>query len=73
MAFNFAEDGECIVCGQHTSKTCDSCRQFFCDEHRLDIKDNKSAEVFILCKECYEKGKAKRNTQSKNQSSHYNI
>jgi hypothetical protein len=73
MGFIFSEDGECIVCGQHTNKFCDACRRYICDEHQVQKPVEDSTKVLIFCRECYEKGKSPRNADMKGLHPHYHF
>ena len=61
MGFKFNKDGECKVCGMHTTKFCDSCHEYICDEHTVEVEIENSHEKRVYCKECYDKKKFPKN------------
>ncbi len=71
MGFKFSQDGLCIVCKKHTTKFCDSCGRYICDEHTIEIPVKGSTKAYMFCRECYEKGRKPLNAGFRNQNPHY--
>jgi sulfur carrier protein ThiS len=73
MGYIYTMDGECIECKRHTTKFCDACHRYVCDDHRFLVEVEGSAVERIFCKKCYSKGKQPRNASQKGLHPQYGI
>jgi hypothetical protein len=71
MGFIFSQDGECVVCKRVSTRFCDACRRYVCDEHHIEVIVAGSVEKCYLCQECCNKGKKPINKTLKGKNPHY--